>query len=281
MTKAEIIPANGMLGVDKALHETEILISTGIVLSSLEALCRPQDVEDGGLLSWRVHRTRSRRMMRARSAKALEKMFTPPGIHIMNTLRLTGSTLVALPGTDRKTKATALTFLAVTNVLQQLRTTYGADGSDHVNLVVCAALAASKFFPHDEKARKACIAFIAGQSVVSYFAAGLAKAISPYWRDGSAMQGIFRTRNYGHKKVGELLKKYPMLAKPGGWAVWVGEMLFPLVLVAPKPIAAGLIGTGAGFHAGIAAFMGLNRFFWAFSATYPSVIHHAKNLSTR
>ena len=281
MTQAEVIPAGGMLGVDKALRETELLISAGIILSSLESLVRPQDVEDDGLISWRIGRTRSKRMARGKTGQLFDKIFTSPGIQVLTSLRLTASTLVALPGTNRQTKAAAMTFLAVSNVLMQLRSNYGADGSDHVNLVVCAAVAASKFFPDDEKARKACTAFIAGQSVVSYFAAGLAKAVSPYWRDGSAMQGIFRTKTYGQKHVGELLKKYPWLARLGGWGVWVGEMLFPLALVAPKPIAAGLLGTGVSFHAGNAAFMGLNRFLWAFSATYPSVVHHSKHLSQR
>ncbi len=281
MAQAEIVPAGEMRGVDKALRETELLISSGIILSSLEALCRPKDVEDDGLISWRIGRTRSKRMVQGRTGKFFDKIFSSPGIQVLTSLRLTASTLVALPNTDRRTKAAAMVFLAATNGLLQLRSNYGADGSDHVNLVVCAAVAASKFFPDDEKARQACTAFIAGQSVISYFAAGLAKAISPYWRDGSAMQGIFRTRTYGQKHVGELLKKHPALAKAGGWAVWAGEMLFPLVLVAPKPVAAGLIGTGVSFHAGNAAFMGLNRFLWAFSATYPSVIHHSKHLSQR
>lgn len=275
------VPAEGMLSVDKALRETEFLISTGIILSSLEALCRPEDVEDGGLMSWRISRTRSKRMVSGRPGQVLDKMFSTPGIHVLTSLRLTAATVAALPNGDRRAKAAAMTFLAVTNVLLQVRGSSGGDGSDQVNIIVCAAVAISKFFAHDVKVRTACTAFIAGQSVVSYFAAGLAKVISPYWRNGTAMQGIFRTRTYGEKHVSALLKKYPILAKAGGWGVWTGEMLFPLVLVAPKPVATALIGTGVSFHAGNAAFMGLNRFVLAFSATYPSVIHHSKSLSRR
>ncbi|MFC0429191.1 hypothetical protein [Kutzneria buriramensis] len=277
MAQVDLLPAGDMLSVDKALRETEILISAGIILSSLEAMCRPEDVEDGGLLSWRIGRTRSKRMVRGRAAKVFDLLFTPPGIQILTAMRLTASTMLLLPG-SRQVKAAAAAFLAGSNVLLQLRTNYGADGSDHVNIVVCAALAASKFFPNDEKARNACTAFIAGQSVISYFAAGLAKVISPYWRDGSGMQGIFRTKTYGQKQVGELLQKFPWFAKAAGWSVWAGEMAFPLALLAPKPIALGLLGTGVSFHAGNAAFMGLNRFLWAFSATYPAVAHHSKHL---
>lgn len=280
MARANVVTAVGTLSVDKALRETELLISIGIILSSLEALCRPQDVEDGGLLSWRIGRTRSK-VVSGHAGEVLDKAFSPPGIHVLTSLRLTAATVAALPNGDRRAKAAAMTFLAVTNVLLQLRGNYGGDGSDHANVVVCAAVAISKFFGHDEKARNACTAFIAGQSVISYFAAGLAKAISPYWRDGRAMQGIFRTRTYGEKHVSALLKKHPLLAKAGGWGVWLGEMAFPLALVAPKPVAAALLGTGVSFHAGNAAFMGLNRFLWAFSATYPSVIHHSKHLSRR
>ena len=64
MVMVDTIPKDGVLGVDKALRETELLISTGIILSSLESLCRPKDVEDDGLISWRIGRTRSKRMVR-------------------------------------------------------------------------------------------------------------------------------------------------------------------------------------------------------------------------
>jgi hypothetical protein len=281
MTTTEVAASNEILPVDTALRQTELVISTGIILSSLESMCRPQDVEEDGLISWRVNKTRSVRLTRGRTAKVLDHLFTPPGIHLMTALRLTAATLVALPGTDRETKAAATTFLAGTNVLQQLRSHYGADGSDHVNLVVCVALAASKFFPHDAAARKACTAFIAGQSALSYFASGVAKAISPYWRNGSATQGIFRTRTYGTKWLGELLGKYPVVAKGLGWGVWAAEIAFPLVFIAPKPVAGGLIAAGVSFHAGNAAFMGLNRFLWAFGGTYPCVRYHSKHLAKR
>ncbi len=188
---------------------------------------------------------------------------------------------MVLPGVDRRIKAASTAFLAVSNAAQALRSHHGMDGSDHANFLVCTALAASGLFPRDPAARQACTAFIAGQSVLSYVAAGAAKAVASYWRDGTAMQGIFRTRTYGTRWINDLFARYPLVPKAAGWSVWVGEMLFPAVLVAPKPVAAGLIATGASFHAGSAAFMGLNRFVWAFGAMYPCVRHHSKHLSKR
>lgn len=281
MAKAEIVPIAGILPVDKALRETEIIVSLGIILGSLESLWAPKVLEEGGLLGWRVNKSRFPRLTRSRVGKVVDLVFTSPGIHVLTSMQLAAATLVALPGTDRKLKAAATAFLTVANGSQSMRSHLGKDGADQANFIVLAALTASRFFPHDAAARKACTAFIAGQSVVSYFAAGAAKAFGPYWRDGSAMQGIFRTRTYGTKWVAELLAKYPLLAKVSGWGVWIGEMLFPLVLVARKPVAAGLMATGVSFHAGNAAFMGLNRFLWAFSATYPSVRHHSRHLSKR
>ena len=58
-------------------------------------------------------------------------------------------------------------------------------------------------------------------------------------------------------------------------------MAFPLVLVAPKKVALGLLGTGVTFHVGNAVFMGLNRFMWAFSGTYPAVAHCSRSLRQR
>jgi hypothetical protein len=174
-------------------------------------------------------------------------------------LRLLASAALLNPRASRATRTSAVTFLAGTNWALHVRNGFGTDGTDHMNMLTHAALAASKLFPHDQLAREACAWFIAGQSVLSYASAGAAKLLSPLWRDGSAMAGIFRTQTYGTK--------------------WVGELAFPLVLVAPKPVARALLGLGAAFHVGNAAFMGLNRFIWAFSATYPSVIHVSKHLN--
>ncbi|QWF82481.1 hypothetical protein [Amycolatopsis sp. CA-230715] len=266
--------------VDKVIRQTEVISATGIALASLEYLMRPKHFEESGLLSWQVGRTKYRWTSR-KSADVLNPLFRPPGVQGVIGLRLTAASLLIAPGAKQSVRTAAVAYLAVSNWLLHIRNSYGTDGTDHMNMLVYAALTLTKLFPGDTKAKEICTKFIAGQSVLSYLAAGAAKAVSPYWRDGSAMSGVFRTHTYGERHVGELLKKFPSLAKAGGWGTIIGESIFPLVLFGGKKTAVSLLATGAAFHAGNAAFMGLNRFLWAFCSTYPAVMHHSRSLRKR
>ena len=142
------------------------------------------------------------------AGKVLDKLFSPPGVHVLIGLRAAAAAMLMAPGNSRA-KTTASAYLSVSNVLLSARNSYGADGSDHVNVLVCTALTLSKLFRDDEKVRKACTAFIAGQSVISYLAAGTAKVISADWRNGRAMRGIFRTRTFGQRHVSVVQGRQP------------------------------------------------------------------------
>lgn len=273
-TQAELAP------VESALRQTELITAFGIALGSLENLLHPQAFDDNGVISWQVGRTRFKWTADKR-ADVLGKVLSPPGYQAVVAFRIAAALVVMNPSSDRKSRAAALWYLTASNLLLQLRNSFGSDGTDHMNMLTCASLAASTLFPDDLRAKEACTWFIAGQSCLSYLTAGVAKLVSPYWRDGTAMSGIFRTHTYGDKRVYQLLKKYPMLSKAGGWAVIIGETAFPLVLLLPKKPALGILGTGLGFHVGNAVFMGLNRFVWTFSGTYPSVAHCSRALRRR
>jgi len=262
--------------VDKVLRQTEVITAAGIVLGSLEYLMRPQHFEESGLLSWQVGRTKYRWTSK-KSADVLNPLFKPPGVQCLIGLRLAAASALVAPRATPAVRAVAVSYLAITNWMLHIRNSYGTDGTDHMNMLVYAALTVSKFFPDDPTAKELCTMFIAAQSVVSYVAAGAAKAVSPYWRDGSAMRGVFRTHTYGQRHVGQLFKKFPLLAKAGGWGTIIGEMSFPLVLFGGRKAAVATLATGAAFHAGNAAFMGLNRFLWAFCGTYPAVMHHSRS----
>lgn len=274
------MPKNDIERIDRTLRETEVLAATGVILSSLEFLCQPHIFEDkGGLLSWEVGRTRSR-WTSHRKGDLLNVLFRPPGIHAVIGLRLAAAVLSAVPGTNTRVRAVATSYLAVTNVAMHVRHAYGGDGSDHMNVLVHAALSVARWFPHDKRVKEIVTLFLAAQVCLSYLSAGVAKAVATYWRDGTAMSGIFRTRTYGHRQVHKLLDKYPALAKIGGWAVVLGETAFPLVMIVNKPLAKALLAIGTGFHIGNAVFMGLNRFVWGFGAAYPSITYHARSMAT-
>lgn len=268
------------VSVDRALRRVETLTSVGVALGAVEYLMRPGEFTDTGMLGWRIGRARFRWTARER-ARVLDPVFAAPGVHVLVALRLAAALALLNPRTDRATRTAATAAVLASGLGLGFRNGYGNDGTEHMNLVTFAALLASRLFPEDAKAREACVRFIAFQSCLSYFAAGLSKATGTSWRDGTAVQGIMRTRSYGTPWGSALLRRRPALSTLLSRATVAGEIGFPLVLVAPRIPALGLLGTGAAFHLGNAVFMGLNRFMWAFCGTYPAVAHCSKSLSPR
>ena len=57
-----------------------------------------------------------------------------------------------------------------------------------------------------------------------------------------------------------------------GWVVILCEVLFPLTLVAPRPLLFLTLAAFFVFHASHAYFMGLNTFVWSFATAYPSLV---------
>ncbi|WP_019809781.1 hypothetical protein [Saccharomonospora halophila] len=264
-------------GQDRTLRRVEQLTGLGAAVSSLEYLASSRDFDKGELLSWDTARTRYR-WMTGRPGKVLGAVFDKPGIQALFAARVLAAAALMNPRAGSGAKTTSATYLAGTNFAVHARSPYGSDGSETVLTISLTTLTFARLFTNDPRARRACLWFLAAQSCLSYGIAGTAKAVSPVWRDGTAVRDIFRTRMFGHRTAFAVLRERPRLARAVGRATIAGELLFPLVLVTPKPVARTLLGVGAGFHAGNAVFMGLNRFVWAFLGTYPAIVHCSRAL---
>lgn len=262
--------------IDRTFDRMERITAVGTVLSALETLSRPDMLRHDGLFSWDVARTRSAAWSR-RPLSTVLGVFDYPAVTGIHAGRLLAATTL-LAGTSRRRRALCVAGLAGTTWALGIRTNYGADGSDHMAILTYIASAVEKAFGDDERVREACLWFLAAEACLSYSTAGLAKLASPVWRNGQAMTGIFRTRTYGHEWSAGMLRRYPVLAKVGCWSVIVAESLFPLVLVLPAEAAWPLLLLGLVFHVGNAHLMGLNRFLWAFSGTYPAVVWVSRHM---
>ncbi len=63
-----------------------------------------------------------------------------------------------------------------------------------------------------------------------YFAAGIAKLVSPIWRHGEALRLILATETHGHPAATRFLERQRFFAWSGCWAVILFETLFPLII---------------------------------------------------
>ncbi len=143
-------------------------------------------------------------------------------------------------------------------------------GSDRMGLLLLACLVLVHFIPAP-RWRETVFGYLALQSLLSYCFAGWAKVLNPDWRNGQALQDVFRFSAY---PVSESLRAWaerPRLLWCMSWMVILLELLFPLTLLTHATLMIGLL-MAAAFHFATACLFGLNRFFWVWLASYPSLL---------
>lgn len=159
------------------------------------------------------------------------------------------------------------------------RNGYGLDGADQMTNIVLTGLFFAGLAPQSELVQRASLAFIGGQSILSYVTAGVYKAVAPDWRSGSSLTLVMSTRSYGRPDLSALLERNPPISRSLSILLIIFECAFFLVLFAgPYGAAVFLIG-GVVFHLINACVMGLNNFLWAFAASYPGVLFCAMTVS--
>lgn len=159
----------------------------------------------------------------------------------------------------------------VGQLLKNARLIYGLDGSDQMQVVLWGSLTAFSVSPHGAVAYGAAI-FIAAQLILSYLSSGVAKLFGKDWRSGQAVGYILRTNSHGSAWAARFLKRFK-LSRAISWATVAFEIAMPLVvLVGNTRLTVGMLVVGVLFHAAIAVVIGLNTFFWQFTATYPCVL---------
>ncbi|MFE2940907.1 alpha/beta fold hydrolase [Streptomyces sp. NPDC059255] len=268
---------NGGDALDRVFRRVEIITSVGSVIGGLEQIATASNLADDDIFSWPVLRLMRPRLTHGPARHIAKIMQYPQVVGLIQTKTLAAAGLM-LPGSSRTQRGVMAAAVCGTNLASQTRAPFGLDGSDHFAFINYAGAVLEKLFPHDQRAREAAAAFIACHSCLSYFTAGVSKAISPVWRDGTAIPSIFRTTTYGDQRFYHFVRDRPRLSKTLAWTTIIGETAFPLALVAPKPIARGILGMGLAFHLANARYMGLNRFIWAFAGTYPAVDHLSSSI---
>jgi hypothetical protein len=260
-----------MISADEAVQWTTRLAGLCAAYMSVEVLVDRQHYADHGLLGWPVMRSRHRALVASAMAPVASALLRYPVFLAMMGARLAAGLVLATmaPSGDLRTALLALTLVA--NLLFQLRTAFGTDGADQMNTLTLGALVVDAV-SNSPLVRAAALWFQALQLVLSYFIAGVAKLRGEEWRQGRAPTLIFSTRMYGVPPFGRWLGQHPRVSWLMAWIVIVTETSYPLVFVAPPSLAMAIMAGGLGFHVFTAFAMGLNTFFWAFTAAYPALI---------
>jgi hypothetical protein len=144
-------------------------------------------------------------------------------------------------------------------------------GSDSMTVLILLSLSAAAVFPDSPRVRMGALAYIAVQTTLSYAIAGVAKLQQARWRNGRALATLAQTSYATPAFVSERLQN-PALARLCAWSIIGFECAFGLAWLDPA-ICLAWIALGALFHLSNAAILGLNRFFFAWLASYPALLY--------
>jgi uncharacterized protein (DUF697 family) len=249
-----------------------VVVLTGVIIGDLEMLFRRRQLGPDGFYNWDFLRSSRSWTVRGRAASIADALFSYPNVLALIAVQLVAAVLAVLAAMEALPVRDLVWLVAVlaVSMLLHLRNQYGLDGADQMQAVVLSGLVLFWVAP-TRLAQDIALIFIAAQGMLSYFTAGLAKLISPVWRNGTAIRDIVSTRSYGSSAATRVMQQHRLLSPALCWATICFECLLPLLVLVSPTACLVFIGMAVVFHVSIAALMGLNVFVWSFVATHPSL----------
>lgn len=255
------------LTLQQALRLTECLFALSLAIQTIEFLRLRAATSEEGLWSWALQR---RDIPSVFWCSVLDVLFRPRVHQWHLWLRMVAAIVLCVQGGS----AGLMVFLFLGNVLILVRWRGAFNGgSDFLTLAVLTGLLiahAVAAWGEPELGVKAGLWYIGIQSVTSYFMSGAVKILQPEWRSGRAMTIFLNAAIYGPLPAHHPLRR-PRFAQVGSWVFILWECLFPLALVKAS-WALAMCAVAALFHFLVFWFFGLNRFFWAWVASFPAIV---------
>ena len=259
-----------MLTIESAARITAVIVGIGIFQSSLQLLLSLKEFFSSGLFDWNSRQTLTK--LRGASRGWMVGHSGSVWLRVVLIARLVCSVALIVPLQSNVLYGSYASIILLSSLFLAYQIRYGKDGSNQISFIILAGLAFTFLLPMSSPFQPVGLYFIAAQALLSYFAAGVSKISNAKWREGSALQSILNTATYGHSKAAAVLNRRPWLGGFVGWSVIAVEIVFPVALVSPPGLLIALLFAGAMLHLATAVLIGLDTFFWAFTATFPAII---------
>ena len=253
-----------------ALTWTVRIVSFALVLQTIEFLMLKESYGEKWIWDWEIIR-RDYELFPKAIRLFLDLFLRNPNFTYLLFFRLTCSFALFLAPFPIPLGFVVFLFLTTILISLRWRGTFNG-GSDFMNLIVLAALSVAAAFPSSMKVRVGCLWYISLQACTSYFVAGFSKLKTKNWRTGEALKGFFSSGIYEMSFGLHQVSKRKWLLIISSWALILFECTFPLALLNPQ-VCLILLVFGLCFHLGAFYAFGLNRFVFAWLATYPALFY--------
>jgi len=258
-----------MLSITDAGQALLWLTAISLLIQAVEALRLQAGSELLAPWPWSIQRDDLRDS--SGTVRALFDWLYQPGIHRGHLIAHMLAAL-SLPWTGAAIPIAAGLLISQVVISIRWRGAFNG-GSDFMTLSVLAGItvaAVGSPWLGESLAWQAGLWLISIQALSSYFLSGTVKLRYAGWRNGSALPALLDGGLYGPLPAKSLLRQ-PAVALACSWAFILWEAAFPLSMIDPR-LTTLWCAIGVAFHLLVWWFFGLNRFFWAWIATFPALI---------
>lgn len=253
------------MNLENALNWSRTLLSLSFTVQSLEMLVIAKRIEAKSPWDWAYVKSDFAQWPRVFRA-LLDSFYVQNYLKIVYLQLLLALALVVHPHWMISTGLIVTCFL----IVLRFRGVFNG-GSDYMTLANTLGLTMALAHTQDEFSKYLGLYFIAVQTTLSYFVAGVIKLKNRDWRSGLALEVFLSHSNYTVPEKIKTWVRKRWVSLSGSWLIILWECLFPLVWIKPSLTLTFLL-LGLGFHLSNFISFGLNRFFFAWMASYPAII---------
>lgn len=263
-----------MLSLYQSVRTLECLLAISLLVQSIEFLRMQGKQQRDSVWDWQVQQAEL-----AHAAGWLQKLFgwlyrdRVHRLHLILRIVMAASLFYGV-----SLVSSLLLFISTLVLLIRWRGAFNG-GSDFMTVVVLTGVVIAQvaaLFVGTVLAWKAGLWYITIHTMSSYFLSGSVKLLSSDWRNGRALPYFLDGAVYGPLHEDSLFRKKP-IAILCSWGFIVWECSFPLVLAGPAWAILWCL-CAALFHFLVFWHFGLNRFFWAWVASFPAIMYCSTQL---
>lgn len=252
-----------------AIRSFECLLATSLLIQTLEFLRIRSVQQNNALWCWHIQRGDLAHASEA-ARKAFDWLYSERVHRAHLLLRLAAAASLYV---GSSIVSATLLFFSTIAILIRWRGAFNG-GSDFMTIIALTGLMIAhwgQWVVSPVLAWQAGLGYVCLQTMTSYFISGTIKLFSREWRNGIALPYFLDGGIYGPLSAHSLFRRRSIaIACSWGFILW--ECAVPMVLLGPV-FAVVFCAVALVFHLLVFAFFGLNRFVWAWLASFPTMIY--------